>query len=44
MGKSGLKITAVVLAGLMGAVWLAGLDNLPRDVRSQIAAERSALT
>ena len=44
MEKLGLKITAVVVAGLMGLVWFAGLDDLPRDVRAQIAAERSALT
>jgi len=43
MERSGLKITAVVLAGLMGLVWVAGLDNLPRDVRAQISSERAAL-
>src|SRR5215471_15227540 len=43
MEKTGLKITAAILAGLMGLVWFAGLDDLPRDVRAQIAAERSAL-
>ena len=44
MEKSGLKITAVVVAGLMGAVWMAGFDDLPGAVRKQIASERSALT
>jgi hypothetical protein len=44
MQKTGLTITAVVLAGLMGGVWVAGFDDLPRDVRSRIAAERTAFT
>src|SRR5262249_24189417 len=44
MEKTGLKITAGVLAGLMALVWFAGLDDLPRDVHAQIAAERTALT
>src|SRR4051794_806773 len=44
MQKFGLKITAAVVAGLMGLVWFAGLDDLPRDVRAQIAAERTALS
>jgi hypothetical protein len=43
MEKTGLKITAGVLAGLMGLVWVARFDDLPRDVKSQIAAERSAV-
>ena len=43
MEKAGLKVTAAVVAGLMGLVWVAGFDDLPRDVRAQIAAERSAL-
>ena len=44
MEKAGLKVTAAVVAGLMGLVWVAGFDDLPRDLRAQIAAERSALT
>ena len=44
MEKTGLKITAGVLAGLMALVWVAGFDNLPRDVKSAIAAERTALS
>src|SRR5258705_8384392 len=43
MNKSGLKLTGAVIAGLMGLVWFAGLDDLPRDVRAQIATERSAV-
>jgi hypothetical protein len=43
MEKLGLKITAAIVAGLMGLVWFAGFDDLPRDVRAQIAAERTAL-
>jgi hypothetical protein len=44
MEKSGLKITAVVVAGLMGVVWMAGFDDLPGDIHKQIAAQRSALS
>src|SRR5262249_42159308 len=43
MEKTGLKITAAGLAGLMALGWVARLDDLPRDVRAQIATERSAL-
>lgn len=43
MEKTGLKLTAVVVAALMAGVWFAGLDDLPRDVRAQIAAERAQL-
>jgi hypothetical protein len=43
MQKSGLRITAVVLAALMAGVWFAGLDDLPRGVRAQIASEKAAL-
>ena len=43
MEKSGLKITAGVVACLMGLVWFAGLDDLPRDMHAQIAAERTQL-
>src|SRR5262245_46132416 len=43
MQKSGLKVMAVALAALMALVWFAGLDDLPRDVRAQIASEKSAL-
>ncbi len=44
MSKSSLRVTAVLLtAGIIGVLF-AGFDNLPREVRSQIAAERSAYT
>jgi len=43
MENKGLKVTAVVLAGLMGLVWFAGFDDLPRGVYAQIAAERKDL-
>ena len=43
MENKGLKLTAVVLAGLMGLVWFAGLDDFPRGVRSQIDGERKEL-
>jgi hypothetical protein len=43
MQKSGLKVMAVVLAALMALVWFAGLDDLPRNVRAQIATEKPAL-
>jgi len=44
MQKTGLKVTAAVVLGLMGLVWFAGFDDLPGEVRAQIAAERKALT
>jgi hypothetical protein len=43
MSKSTLRFLAVLLAVLMVGVIFAGLDNLPRDLRAQIAAERGAL-
>src|SRR3954471_23299062 len=43
MNKSALKLTSAIIAGLMGLVWFAGLDDLPRDVRAQIATERNAV-
>ena len=44
MSKSSLRVLAVLLtAGIIGVLF-AGFDDLPRDVRSQIAAERSAYT
>lgn len=42
MSKSSLRVLAVLLAVAIIGVLFAGLDGLPRDVRSQIAAERSA--
>jgi len=42
MSKPTLRILAALLAAAIVAVLFAGLDNLPRDIKSQIAAERSA--
>src|SRR5689334_23308477 len=42
MSKSTLRLLAALLAAAIVAVLFAGLDNLPRDIKSQIAAERSA--
>ena len=44
MSKSSLRVLAVLLTLGIIAVLVAGFDDLPRDVRSQIAAERSAYT
>jgi hypothetical protein len=44
MSKSSLRVLAVILSAAIIGVIFAGLDNLPRDVRSQIASERSAYT
>ena len=42
MSKSSLRVLAVLLTlGIIGVLF-AGLDDLPRDVRAQIAAERTA--
>jgi hypothetical protein len=43
MSRSGLKFLAVLLSVLIVGVLFAGLDDLPRGVRSQIVAERAAL-
>jgi hypothetical protein len=43
MSKSGLKVTALVLALSIFAVLFAGLDNLPRSLRHQIDAEAASL-
>ena len=43
MSKSTLRVLAVLLSCLIVVVIFAGLDNLPGDVRAQIAAERGAL-
>src|SRR5258706_6635118 len=43
MSKPTLRFLAVLLAFLMVVVIFAGLDSLPRDVRAQIARERTAL-
>ena len=43
MSRSGLKFLAVLLSTLIFFVLVAGLDNLPRGVRAQVDAERSAL-
>jgi hypothetical protein len=42
MSKSSLRVLAVLLAAAIIVVLFAGLDDLPRDVRAQITAERSA--
>ena len=42
MSKSSLRLMAVILAVAIIGVLFAGLDDLPRDVRGQIATERSA--
>jgi hypothetical protein len=44
MSRSSLKILAILLGVLMVVVYFAGLDNLPRGIRSQIDSERTALT
>jgi hypothetical protein len=44
MSRSGLKFLTVVLSVLIVVVVLAGFDNLPRDLRKQIDAERAQLT
>jgi len=43
MSRSSLKFLAVLLGILMVVVWFAGLDSLPRSLRSQIDSERSSL-
>ena len=43
MSRSGLKFLAILLATLIVVVLFAGLDDLPRSVRAQIAPERAAL-
>jgi hypothetical protein len=43
MSKSSLKFLAVVLSVLIAVVLFAGFDNLPRDLRKQIGAERAQL-
>lgn len=43
MSRSTLKFLAILLSVLIVAVLLSGLDNLPREVRAQISAERTAL-
>ena len=43
MSRSNLKFLAVVLSILILVVIMAGFDNLPRDLRKQIDAERSQL-
>src|ERR1043165_697293 len=42
MSKSTLRILAALLSAAIVAVLFAGLDNLPRDIRNHIAAERTA--
>jgi len=44
MSKPALRFTAVVLSGLIALVLFAGLDDLPRSVRAEIASERQALS
>jgi len=43
MSRSGLKFLAVLLSVLIVTVLFAGLDDLPRSVRAQIATDRAAL-
>jgi hypothetical protein len=43
MSRSGLRFLAVLLSALIVVVLFAGLDNLPRNVRAQVDAERTAL-
>jgi hypothetical protein len=43
MSRSTLKFLAVLLSALILVVVFAGLDNLPRAVRAEIAGERTAL-
>ncbi|HEV2446737.1 MAG TPA: hypothetical protein VGS58_12475, partial [Candidatus Sulfopaludibacter sp.] len=43
MSRSKLKFLAVLLSVLIVAVLMSGLDNLPREVRAQVAGERKAL-
>ena len=44
MSKSTLRILAAVLAAAIVAVLFAGFDSLPRELKTQIAAERTAYT
>jgi hypothetical protein len=44
MSKSSLRILATLLAVAIVVVLFAGLDSLPREVRAQIASERTAYT
>jgi hypothetical protein len=44
MSKPALRFTAIVLCGLIVLVLFAGLDDLPRSVRAEIASERQALS
>jgi hypothetical protein len=43
MSRSGLKFLAILLSVCIVAVLFAGLDDLPRTVRAQIAPERAEL-
>ncbi len=43
MSRSGLKFLAILLSVSIVAVLFAGLDDLPRGLRDQIAPERAAL-
>src|SRR5260370_37497371 len=43
MSKSTLRLLAVLLTVAIVVVLFAGLDGLPREVRAQIGAERTAL-
>jgi hypothetical protein len=44
MSKQSLRMLAVLLTAGIVVVLFAGLDNLPRDVKAQIAAEQKAYT
>ena len=43
MTKSQLRLLAIVLVALIVVVLFAGLDNLPRKVRADIASEQQSL-
>src|SRR5262245_14190886 len=44
MKQGGLKFIAALIATMMVVIPFAGLDSLPRDLRKQIAVERTALS
>jgi hypothetical protein len=44
MKQGGLKFIAALIATMMVVVPFIGIDSLPRDLKKQIAAERTALT
>ena len=44
MSKQSLRFLAVLLTVGIVVVLFAGLDGLPRDIKTQIAAERKSFT